>query len=436
MIIPKKIYGSIIFILSALVIISCSNNKVSGSDREKIATTTEIISSIVSTIGSDFVSVSSIINYGNDPHTYKTNENDILRIAGSSIVIHSGYYLEGQLSELFDIKSSNKYLVSATSNISTDQLIKSNHTKFQYNPHFWHNINLYIQATQYITDLMISQAPFNERIYRQNEEIYMIRLLELKEELLKTFDSTPKENRKIASIHNAFEYLEAEYQYKTFYLQNISTEYVITRADINNFIDTLIKEDISVIFTETTTSPQIITRLEQTIDAVGANIKLIDMLYADTLVINSMGNLDYIQTMTHNANTITSALKNMTTNKTDNKSNTDKNSGNTNIKTNKKITPAKTRANTTKKKIITNTNKKKTAIAKTNTNTVKKKITTTTNKKKTVPAKTNTNVTKNKATTITDNETTIKPNNNIKKTDNNSITITNDNSSDISNTKK
>ncbi len=303
----KCVYKSIILMTIFVFIISCNTNS-TATKKHKIAVTNDITKSIVVNIGGDFIDIASTIASGYDPHTYKTNENDIIRIAGSSIFFYNGSFLEGQLAELLYNGKTAGYLISTMNSMENKDLITSNYKKTTYDPHFWHDINLYIIAVNHITNNMIAKAPINERLYAKNEDIYITKLTKLTKDIDALYNSIPIQKRKLATIHKGFEYLAKQYNFQTLSLQDVTTADLVTSESILNFINTVNDKEIKYIFIENTTSVEIKEKLQDVIDRLSFDIELIESIYSDTLIIDKYDNPDYNATMLHNANMISSTL--------------------------------------------------------------------------------------------------------------------------------
>ena len=259
-------------------------------------------------VNNEDVDIASTIAPGYDPHTYKTNENDIIRIAGSSIFFYHGSFLEGQLAELLYNGDKAGYLVSTMGSMPEKDLIRSDYKKAKYDPHFWHDINLYIIAVNHITNNMIAKAPINERLYAKNEDMYITKLTKFTKEIDILYNSIPKERRKLATIHKGFEYLAKKYEFETVYLKDVTTADLVTSKSILDFVNSVNDKGIKYIFIEDTTSDEIKEKLQDIINRLNFNIELVESIYSDTLIIDKYDNPDYNATILHNANLITSRL--------------------------------------------------------------------------------------------------------------------------------
>ena len=303
----KYVYKSIICITFFVFIISCSTSSTT-TKKHKIAVTNDITKSIIINIGGDFVDIASTIAPGYDPHTYKTNENDIIRIAGSSIFFYNGSFLEGQLAGLLYNGDKAGYLVSTMSSMADKYLIKSNYKKAKYDPHFWHDTNLYIIAVNHITNNMIAKAPINERLYAKNEDMYITKLTKFAKNIDLLYNSIPVNKRQLATIHKGFEYLGKKYGFETVYLQDVTTADLVTSESILEFVNNVNAKGIKYIFIENTTSIEIKEKLDDVINRLNLDIELVESIYSDTLIIDKYDNPDYNATMLHNARLISSTL--------------------------------------------------------------------------------------------------------------------------------
>jgi manganese/zinc/iron transport system substrate-binding protein len=160
-----------------------------------------------------------------------------------------------------------------------------------------------------VRDGLIELDPKHKSVYEQNAKDYLKQLDELDEYVRTQIASIPESSRVLVTAHDAFGYFGDAYGIEVMGLQGISTDTEYGLFDVSSLVDLLVERGIKAVFIESSIP-------RRSIDAVveGAKAKGHDVIIGGELFSDAMGDEGtfegtYIGMVTHNVDTIVSALK-------------------------------------------------------------------------------------------------------------------------------
>ena len=139
-----------------------------------------------------------------------------------------------------------------------------------------------------------------------NAEAYATELRELDTEVIALFNSVPEDRRKMVTNHDAFGYLEDRYGVEVIgsVIPSVSTLAEPSSSELAELVETMIDENIAVIFTETIEP----TTLAEAVAAeVGTDVAVVE-LFTGSLGGEGSGGETYIEMIRSNATRISAAL--------------------------------------------------------------------------------------------------------------------------------
>ena len=131
----------------------------------------EIIADTLNQLLSDSVDIDVLISSKSIPFNYTPSSNDIKKIKQADIIVINGLQLEGALENTLNQKRFNqKQIINLESGIKKKLLLKSDVFPAGYDPHIWHDLDLWSEATQYLsTQLQLILPNQSDEIeYRKN----------------------------------------------------------------------------------------------------------------------------------------------------------------------------------------------------------------------------------------------------------------------------
>lgn len=205
-------FGLAAFAVVALVAAGCSrsNARVPG-ERLNVATTTSVLADIVSNVGGDLVTVTSLVPKNADVHTFEPRPSDVRTVASAGLLVMNGLGLDDWLRKtIANAAADNTPLVQLAVDLPGVTLLPGE-TAGTQNPHLFVDVKyaeLYVDRIA--TALESADAP-NASAYRSQAAAYKHRLEALDGWVRAQIATIPAANRKMVTFHDAFPYYAREY---------------------------------------------------------------------------------------------------------------------------------------------------------------------------------------------------------------------------------
>ncbi|MFT6114371.1 MAG: zinc/manganese transport system substrate-binding protein [Crocinitomicaceae bacterium] len=273
-------------------------NTASASESSiRVVTSFSILEDLVNTLGGEHVVVANLVNRNQDAHTYQPKPSDAVAIAKADLVVFNGLAFEGWITRL--IKNSgykNKQLIASDG-------VNAIQNGEEIDPHAWQsfdNIRVYIQN---ITHTLITLRPQYRDDFVQRQLQYLNTLNALENNLLKELADVPRNKRIVVTSHDAFGYLEREFDIRFLAPLGLSIEIEASAQDVANVIDQIREQNVKALFVENINSSRLLERI-----ASETNVVIGGRLYSDAL-----SDLDgpagtYLNMMQHNISALITAF--------------------------------------------------------------------------------------------------------------------------------
>jgi manganese/zinc/iron transport system substrate-binding protein len=299
---------NILYILIALIIISCKNAS-EESGKLKVVTTTSMLTDLIKNIGGDLIEVNGLMGAGVDPHLYKASEGDVTKLYEADVIFYNGLHLEGKLVEVFEKMRAKKITVSLGGNLDKNELIGSEYFASNYDPHVWFNIQFFKQFGDKVAETLATNDTVNAEKFRENNTRYQKKLDELETEVKATIETLPKEKRILVTAHDAFNYFGKQYGFNVVGLQGISTATEAGVQDVQRLSQFIIDHKVKAIFIESSVPRRTIEALQEAVLSKNHEVVIGGSLYSDAL--GNAGTVEgtYLGMFRANVKTIVEALK-------------------------------------------------------------------------------------------------------------------------------
>ena len=242
----------------------------------KVVTTFTVIQDIAQNVGGDAVLVESITKPGAEIHEYEPTPKDIVKAQSADLILWNGLNLERWFERFFqNIK--DKPAVVVTEGIQPLSIYEGPY-KNAPNPHAWMSPSNAVLYIENIKNALVKYDPQNAAIYEKNAADYAQKIKQLDEPLRAKLAQMPENQRWLVTSEGAFSYLAKDYNLKEGYLWPINAEQQGTPQQVRKVIDLVRKNNIPVVFSESTISPK---PAQQVAKESGA--KYGGVLYVDSL---------------------------------------------------------------------------------------------------------------------------------------------------------
>lgn len=301
-----KNYITFLFIFLSL---SCKNEEASNG-KLNVATTTTLLTDLVTNIGGDAINVQGLMGSGVDPHLYKASAGDVTKLADADLIFYGGLHLEGKLVEVFEKMERQKLKTIAVSDaLDPKTLIGSDYFASNYDPHIWFDVSNWELITKYVVENLSKADPEHQELFEENGQKYLEQLKTLNVEIKSIIDILPNDKRILITAHDAFNYFGKAYDFEVVGLQGLSTATEAGVQDVQNLASFIIENKVKAIFVESSVPKRTIEALQAAVNSKNHQVAIGGTLYSDAL--GNPGTVEgtYIGMFRYNVNTIVNALK-------------------------------------------------------------------------------------------------------------------------------
>ena len=242
----------------------------------KVVTTFTVIQDIAQNVAGNAATVESITKPGADIHEYEPTPKDIVKAQSADLILWNGLNLERWFERFFqNIK--DKPAVVVTEGIQPLSIYEGPY-KDAPNPHAWMSPSNALIYIENIKNALVKYDPQNAAVYEKNAADYAQKIKQLDEPLRAKLAQIPETQRWLVTSEGAFSYLAKDYNLKEGYLWPINAEQQGTPQQVRKVIDLVRKNNIPVVFSESTISAK---PAQQVAKESGA--KYGGVLYVDSL---------------------------------------------------------------------------------------------------------------------------------------------------------
>ncbi len=304
---------SLLMLFILIIVTGCHDKVDVGHKSDKklnVVATIGMITDIVKNVGGDRIDITGIIGEGVDPHLYKPTARDTKILKEADIIFYNGLHLEVRITgSVFKKMDDITKAIAVTDGIDRSQLRKTSEFIGGYDPHVWHDVSLWMKATENIRDTLIKRDPQNAEYYRSNAKYYLTQLTSLHYEMQRLSAQIPIKRRVLVTTHDAFGYLGKAYGFEVRGLLGINTEDEVGIADVRELAEYIIENRIPTMFLDTSSPPRGIFSVQAAVKARGFNVNIAGGLFSDAMGTPGTPEGTYIGMMRHNMKTIVNMLQ-------------------------------------------------------------------------------------------------------------------------------
>lgn len=248
----------------------------SQDDKKTVLSTFTVISDMVREVGGEKINAVSLTKPGTEIHGYEPTPGDLIRASKADIVFDNGLNLEVWASKLYESIPQVKHVTLSEG--VTPINIEEGAYKDKPNPHVWMSPKQALIYVENIRAALAELSPEDAPYFAERAKIYSDKIKALDTKLRESLASIPSEQRYLVTCEGAFSYLTKDYDLKELYLWAINDESQGSPQQIAYVVDEVKKNNIPVVFCESTIDPRI---QREVVQASGA--RLGGLLYVDSL---------------------------------------------------------------------------------------------------------------------------------------------------------
>lgn len=224
-----------------------------AGEKFKVVTTFTIIADMAQNVAGDAAVVESITKPGAEIHNYQPTPGDILRAQGANLVLWNGLNLELWFEKFFrNLREVPGIIISEG---VKPMGIKEGPYSGKPNPHAWMSPSDALIYVDNIRDALAKHDPKNAETYKKNAEAYKAKIEATVAPIRTALDSIPEQKRWLVTSEGAFSYLTRDFKLNELYLWPINADQQGTPQQVRKVIDAVRANKITVVFSESTISP-------------------------------------------------------------------------------------------------------------------------------------------------------------------------------------
>ena len=274
-----------------------------SQDKFTIASFSTILTEIAQKVGGNEVTVMGLIKPGQDPHEFQLSPSDLQAVGQARLVLTSGKNLERYFNNLRDATKAK--LIPVGDKLPSLKMPEEDQTArgaLIEDPHWWNSVPNVEKAALIVRDELIKLDSTHADEYRANAQAYSAQLQQLNDWVKRKIAELPRDQRKLVTSHDAFQYFAKEYGFKIYSIEGLSTEDEPSLRHVSELVDQIRKQHVKAIFLESTLNPKVSVEITRESGA-----KIGGTLYADGLGPGDAAT--YEGMIRHNVGTIVDALK-------------------------------------------------------------------------------------------------------------------------------
>ena len=284
--------------LSLLLLAACGNQPPPArSAKPRVLTSFTILADMAREVAGDAAEVSSLTKPGAEIHGYEPTPKDLVKAQQADLVLWNGLHLEAWFARFFQQVQGVRSAVLSEGIAPID--ILSGPARGKPNPHAWMSPAHALTYVENIRRALAEIDPAHAPTYAANAAAYAAKIAALDTALRQKLAALPATQRCLVTSEGAFAYLCQHYQLQALFLWPINADAQGTPQQVRAVIDAVRAQQVPVVFSESTISPE---PIKQVARETGARYG--GLLYVDSLTDSSGPAPTYLKLLEHNAATI------------------------------------------------------------------------------------------------------------------------------------
>ena len=273
----------------------------------RVSSFSTILTEIAQQIGGDRVAVTSHVKPGVDPHEYEPKPADLRTVGEAQVILLSAKHMEGYVGKLKESTGTKGALVEvgdgfASLKMKPEKGHEGHAHASDEDPHWWHSIANMGKAAKVVRDAFITASPADAALFKDNAAKYQARLGALQKWAKAELAKLPRNQRKLVTSHDAFQYFAKDNGFEIYAIEGISSADQPSSKKVGDIIATIKALGVKAIFSESIKNPKVLKEITRETGA-----KLGGELYADGLGEGDAAT--YEGMYKHNVGTIVKALQ-------------------------------------------------------------------------------------------------------------------------------
>lgn len=244
--------------------------------KPRVVTTFTIIQDIAQNVAGAAATVESITRPGAEIHDYQPTPQDVVRAQGADLVLWNGMNLERWFEKFIDTA---KGVPSAVVSEGVVPLpIREGPYQDKPNPHAWMSPSSALIYIENIRKALAALDPAQAETYAANARAYAEKVRAIEAPLRARLAKIPEAQRWLVTSEGAFSYLARDFAMREAYLWPINADQQGTPQQIRRLIDTVRRNKVPVVFSESTVSDKAARQVARETGARYGGVLYVDSL--------------------------------------------------------------------------------------------------------------------------------------------------------------
>lgn len=239
----RALTGALVVAAVAVTTAGCT---AAGSDRPRVAVTTNILGDVVTEVVGDDVDVMVLMPPGGDPHSFEASAQQAAQLRSADLVVENGLGLEEGVARHVSAAADDGVPVF-TAGDAIDALEWTTDDDSGPDPHFWTDPARMVDVVGALGDELDAVG-----IDAPSTEAYTDRLTALDDDMTAAFDTIPTGRKALVTNHHVFGYLADRYGFRVVgaVIPSGTTLASPSAADLRDLADAIDEAGVPTIFAD------------------------------------------------------------------------------------------------------------------------------------------------------------------------------------------
>lgn len=257
----------------------------SAAEKIRVSSFSTVLTEIAQQVGGDRVAVTAHIRPGVDPHEFEPKPSDLKTVGNAQLILVSAKHLEGYVGKLKEATRAKGALVEVGDRFPSLKMKDDHghdhghkHAHSSEDPHWWHSISNTQKAVRIVRDELTKVSPADKQAFASNAAAYTAKLDALEKWVKAEVAKLPRDQRKLVTSHDAFQYFAKENGFTIYAIEGVSSGNQPSSKTVAEIIGVIKAQGVKAIFPESIQNPKVLTEITRETGA-----KIGGQLYADGL---------------------------------------------------------------------------------------------------------------------------------------------------------
>ena len=288
------VIGSFVVVLILILASSVLRDPDSDDDRTKVVATFYPLAYMAESIGGDRVSVTTMVPYNTELHSWQPAPQDIVRTEDAEVIVYNGgpadHWLVDDVLPVID--SAGKVIVNTT--IGVDYIAGGDEDEGGIDPHTWLSPRRAMVQARNVYDALCEADPEGLEYFTERFSALNATLSDLDHQYRSL------ENATVSGIivsHSALGYLAYDYSFTQYGVMGLSADQEPSATAIANLVQIMESENIYTVYTDPVYNKRYATILKNELESeTGQDVAVLDMY----LMLGPYEELDYLEQLSQN----------------------------------------------------------------------------------------------------------------------------------------